>query len=204
MAGKAGRKALIKVSGTATAFTDEACTNTVANLEYQITDSAKRVWDRTATITVSVGGTPVAATTYTLNRLTGTVIFGSASVRVVTVTGSYLPLSTAAECKEYSYALAAELLDDSVFGDTWRTFVQGLKKISGSLGRWYIDAYFTDALTAGEPVAVEFYSDSSGSFDVRCWALLNQAQIQSPIAGLIDESVSFEGVTDSDLRAISG
>lgn len=102
-----GRKALVKVSGAGVAFLDEATTKVTANTVYQITDAAKRVWDRSATITVEVdadgagaGGFVVAAaSTYTVNRLTGTITFNADQGvdAIVRVDGTYLPLSTAAE-----------------------------------------------------------------------------------------------------------
>ncbi len=201
-----GRKALVKVSGTSSAFAAEATTAVTAGTVYQITSTAKRVWDRSATITVLKDAVAQAATLYTLNRLTGTITFGSTvGASVITVTGSYLPLSTAAEAKQYSYTVSQSPLDDTAFADSWNTKVLSLKSVSGSLSEWHTaDTYFTDALVAGDPVVLEMYSDSAGSADVKIWAMLNQTQIESALESLVGKSVDFVGAADADGRTISG
>lgn len=206
MAGTAGRKALVKVSGDATAFTNEA-TTTADDTVYQITSATKRVWDRFVTIVVKDGGVEVDAEAdpYTINRLTGKVTFESSDAgRVITVSGDYLPLSAAAEAKDYNYGMTATLLDDSAFGDSWRTRVQGLKAIAGKLGRWLsADTVFSDALTDDTPVVIEMYSNGAITRDFIFWATINSDEMQAPLQGLLEESVSFEGTVDADLRTIS-
>ena len=59
MAPRAGYATVLEVGGTSTAFTGEATTNTTGNT-YQITNSAKRVLDPAAAVTVKDGGAPVA------------------------------------------------------------------------------------------------------------------------------------------------
>lgn len=211
-----GRKALVKVSGAGVAFTDEATTKVTANTVYQITNAAKRVWDRVAAIVVEVdadgaggGGYAVAAaSTYTVNRLTGTITFNSDQGvdAIVRVDGTYLPLSTAAEGRSYAYELSASYPPRPKFGDSAVVRPdRGLLDITGSIGRWYsTDDYFTDALTAGVPVVLEFYSDSTGAFDCRAWAILEKDGIQSVVDGLVEEDVEFVGAADADGRSISG
>lgn len=211
-----GKKALVKVSGEGVEFTDEATTRVTANTVYQITNAAKRVWDRSATITVEVdadggggGGYAVAdPDTYTINRLTGTVTFDDdqGADAIVRVDGTYLPLSTAAEGRAYAYELSASNPPGSQFGDTAVVRpAQGLLDIAGSVGAWHsADTYFSDALLAGVPVVLEFYSDSSGAFDCRAWVLLEKDGIQSVIDGLVEEDVEFVGAADADGRTISG
>lgn len=208
MAGKSGKKAQVKVSGAATAFTDEATTEVTADTVFQITDTAKRVWDRTATITVKVDTVTQASSLYTLNRLTGTVTFLSAigAAAVVTVSGSYLPLSTAAEAKSYRYSVNGVVASKAAFGASWDTNLAGIKNVAGSLSEWHdpADTYFTDALVAGSPVVIEFWSNSAGAFDAKCWALLDSTGISAVLTGNVEESVSFVGTTDADGRTISG
>lgn len=202
-----GRKALVKVTGSAVAFTTEATTRLTANTVYQITSATKRVWSPTATITVYKDAVSQSAALYTLDRLNGKITFlsdigGSA---VVTVSGDYLPLSTAAEAKEYSYEISKDVLDDTAFGDSYRTKVPGLMSVSGSISRWYsTDTYFSDAVQSDTPVVLEMWSDSSASFDCRLWAFISRDGTTAPLKGLVDESVSFIGTTDTDLRSISG
>lgn len=206
MTATAGRKAQVKVSGAPVVFTGEATTKLVANTVYQVTNAVKQTWDRAVAITVKKDGVAQAAALYTLNRLTGTVTFLAdiGGAPVVTVDGSYLPLSLAAEAKQFNYDLIAQQLEDNQFGDTDVTRVQGLQDVQGTIGRWYsVDTYFGDALVAGVPVVIEFSSNSAGAFDRRLWADINKDGMMAAIAGLIDESVSFVGSPDADGRILS-
>lgn len=203
----AGRRALVKVSGTAVAFTDEATTNVGGDLKtYQINATAKRVWDRTAAVTVKKNTVVQATTLYTVNRLTGTIVFNNVILitDTVTVSGQYLPMTTAAEAKEYAYNLQAQNQDDTEFSDTFITRKQGLKTITGSLSKWYVDGTFEGYLNNETPKVLELYSDSSGAFDVKAWVLLSKEGISAVVSGLVEESVDFEGITDIDGRTISG
>jgi hypothetical protein len=205
-----GRKALVKVSGAAVAFTDEATTANVDRTRYQVTNAAKRVWDRTAAVVVErdTGGGygVVASTEYTLNRLKGTVIFNSAQAvgAAVRVDGSYLPMSTAAEAKAYSINASANNADASVFGDGWVKRQQARLDITGTISKFKTtDSYFYDKLIAGEPVLLEFFSDSSVDADTKVWALLNQEEITAGADGLVEEPIVWEGTQDADKRVVS-
>jgi len=210
----AGRKALVKASGAAVAFLDEPTTKVTANTVYQITNTAKRVLDRTATITVEVdadgagaGGFVVAdPSTYTLNRLTGTVTFSADQGvdAVVRMDGSYLPLTTVAEARSYSYALAGENATDNEFGDSYVTRLQVMKDASGSLSRWYdTSTYWQDAFTGGTVFVLEFYSDSTAAYDLKMWAILDTNALSAAFNGLVEQEVAFSGTVDSDNRMVT-
>lgn len=193
----AGKKALVKVPGTAIAFTAEA-TATGDAKSYQIVNTAKRIWSPTATISVLIGGV-AAGEAYTLNRLTGTVIFAVTNFAraAVTVTGSYLPLSTVAEAKDYSWQIAGQNVPDNAFGDEWVTRVNAGFDVTGSLGRWWIDTYFSAALLADTPLVFQFFTDAT-TVDFTCWARLSRRSVQSALRGLSEEMLDFEGTTDND------
>lgn len=199
----AGKKALVKVSGTAVAMVAEAC-GTTDTITYQVTSAAKRVLSRTGTVTVKDGGVATAEA-YTLNRLTGTVTFGSAQARTITIDADYLPMATAAEAHEYSYTLTSQNHEVPRFGDNYQRRIAGQRDISGSLSLWHANTDYIDMLTdsGDEPVVLEFYSNSANAFDLRCWALLNSDEVKSAVSGPNTESVSFSGTTDADGRAIS-
>lgn len=199
----AGKKALVKVSGAAVGMTAEATTAS-GNITYQITNAAKRVLSLSGTVTVKDGGVATVEA-YTLNRLTGTITFGSATARTITVDADYLPMATAAEAHEYSYSLTAANSEVPRFGDNYQRRIGGMKDISGSLSLWHANSDYIDILTGDDPVVLEFYSNSSGAFDLRCWALLDSDEVKSAVTGgAATESVSFSGTTDADGRAISG
>src|SRR4051812_21765948 len=100
MPGIAGRKALVKVTGAPVAFAGEATTDSGDHQTYQITNAAKRVWDRATTLVVKVAAV-VTVESYTFNRLTGKVTFATVNAGrgAVTLDGAYLPLSVAIGAK---------------------------------------------------------------------------------------------------------
>lgn len=209
----AGFKAQVNVSGAPVAFTDEPTTPNADLTSYQINDTLKRVWDAQADITVEQstdGGTTWSTAdpkTYTLNRLTGTVLFSAAlaSGEKVRVSGLYLPMSKAAEAYEYKYSIEADNQDQHEFGQVYNKRIQGLKDVSGSIKRWYqTNSFFFDALTSGNVVIIEFYSDSSAaSPDLKVWAILSGDKPSVKVDGLVEEEIDFEGTQDRDGRTIA-
>lgn len=260
-----GKKALIKVAGTAIAFVGEA-TTAAANLTYQITDTIKQIIDYSSAVKVhklTTNGTAITGTTttnirivahglvtgdliinttrsnaarlitfvdvdnftvmaitgqttgdiigryptelstaYTVDRISGTIVYGSALSRTIRVSAAYIPTSIAAECKEYKLAINGESVDVTKFQDDWLTKIQGLKSAEGSLSRWLTtDTFFSAALIAGLPVVIELYSQDTNTPD-RLFAILNKVEMSAVIAGANEEAVSFES-TDKMLMAYS-
>jgi hypothetical protein len=139
-------------------------------------------------------------TAYTLNRLNGTATYSTAVSRTIRITGNYLPMSTAAECKEWSLTANGSMIDTTKFQQDWISKIQGLKSAEGSLSQWWsIDTYFIDALISGNPVVIELYAQDTLDPD-RVWALLNSSEISAAVDGAVEEAVSFES-TDKLLMA---
>ena len=206
----AGRKALVRVPGTALTLTAEAAANSGDNKTYRITNTAKRILDPQATITVLVAAVATGEV-YTLNRLRGEVVFATVNAGrgVVTITGSYLPMASAAATKSYAYSLAASQLDVTTF-DSANTNVgfidriQGTFDVSGSLGlRWSSDFALRDALLNAPVIVIEFYSDRAAVRDLACWALLNKRGLESAIDSSTEITVEFQGTADRDGIAAS-
>lgn len=205
MSGLAGKRALVKVSGTPVAFTSEATTDSGDHQTYQITDPLKRVWDRATALVVKVGGT-VTGESYTFNRLTGKVTFASVNAgrAAVTLTGAYIPLSVAVGGKSFSIQIAVNTLDDSDFDGVntasgFATKQIGTKDVSGSVSKWAAttDTYFRSALLQGDPVVIEFFSDRTASTPTfTCWALIDKDSLSAPQDGLIEDSITFTGAAD--------
>jgi hypothetical protein len=73
----------VKIGGTPTSFSNEACTKVTANTVYQITDATKRVLDPNTALTVEVdadggwrrGVRDRSASTYTVDYMFGKVTF---------------------------------------------------------------------------------------------------------------------------------
>lgn len=132
-----------------------------------------------------------AATEYTLNRLNGKVTYPSSASRTIRISGSYLPMSVAAYCREMSHSNAADLLDTSVFGLTHKSKLAGLKSASGTLTHIdVVDTVFVDALTSGTPLVLE---DRTAAADApnRYWALIESAEMAAAIADVQTQSVSW-------------
>jgi hypothetical protein len=201
----ASRKVRVKVSGAPVAFTTEATTNAGDNLNYQITNAAKRVWDRSATISVFKDAVLQSDTLYTVNRLSGRITFlASQGASVITVSGSYLPMSLAAEAKMVALSFIAENEDESTFEDDDVVRMQVQRDCSGRLGRWEIDEYFRDALVAGDPVVLELFLDGAGIVPkAKIWAILNSAETTGAQRALQEEEVAFEGAADVDGRSFT-
>jgi hypothetical protein len=198
----AGKKALVKVSGNPVAFTNEATTANADLTVYQITDTTKRVWDRTAPITVERstddGATWVTLDPetdgYKLSRLDGSVVFDAAQAAgtLIRVSGDYLPMSTAAECYEWSSNITGGTIDVTKFQAEWSEKIQGLKSAEGSLSRWWdIDTYFTDALISGNPIVIELYAQDDLEPD-KIWAILTSDEMSAAVDGAVEDAVSFE------------
>jgi len=184
-----GRLAKVKVSGAPVPFVDEA-TTTSDQLTFQISTEAKRVLDLDEEVVVKVDGVAVSSG-FTVKRISGKVVFFEAETGVVTVSASYLPLSIAAECYEYSFTIDADTRETTVFGMNHKRREPGLLSGSGSLGQWYtVDMYFINALLSGKPVVIEMYPGDTTDPD-RIFALLDSDEIGAAVADSVNESVSF-------------
>lgn len=199
----AGKKVKLKATSSAVAFVDEAC-STSDNTTYQITDIAKRIWSPTATITVKDSAVPTVES-FTINRLKGTITFGSASARTITVSGDYLPSADILEAFDYSLDLSANNEQDSAFGDEWITREQTLKDVTGSFSQWrLVDNTMFDHLVNADQLVIEIFDDNTNPDPfLRLWCRLATDSLSASVDSLIEEAIDFEGTTDSDGRAVT-
>lgn len=190
MAELAGKSVVIKVSGAATSMTGEV-TSTEDDTVYQITEATKRVLDRDTAPTVLDGGSATEEA-YTVNYLNGTITFEEADEnRVITVTGKYLPMTTAAYAYDMSRREECDLADVTPFGSTNKKRLAMLKSMSGSLSHFNLeDTTFLDALQAGVPVVIED-RDAAASEPNRVWALLESSELKAAIADPQNETVTW-------------
>jgi hypothetical protein len=140
-----------------------------------------------------------AAATYSLNRLNGMATFTSAASRTVLISGSYLPMTTAAYAQNSSDSRACDMLEANEFGLTHKKRVAGLLSASGTLSQLnMVDTTYSNALTAGVPIVIEI-STSSTAEPNRYWALLESDEIAAAVESLQNETVSWVSY-DSWLR----
>ena len=203
MPGISGRKALIKVAGALVAFSGEATVDTGDHQTYQISNAAKRIWDRTTPLVVDVGGTPTGET-YTFNRLNGTVKFATpnAGRGAVTLSGAYLPTAIAVGSTGYSYSITKQTLVDTDFDSAftnngYNTSQSGMLDAEGSVnGRLTVDTTLRDLLLAGDPVVVQFFSDRAAAADLTMWALLDKDTLSAAMDAIQESAITFKGSGD--------
>ncbi len=205
MPGVAGRKALVRVVGAGIAFVTEACTNSGDNLNYQITNTIKRIWDPNLSVTVFSNAVLQAASTYKLNRLTGKITFAaSQGANPVTVTGTYLPTAISARAKSYQWSLEATLAEDNDFDGVntlsgWTSKVQQARDIKGSVvAKITSDQYFQALLLNGGLAVLEFFPDRTAAHDIICWAIMDKEDVQISLTNITERSIAFVGEVDID------
>lgn len=200
-----GRQALIKASGTGVGMTAEATTDGGSHTDYQITDAAKRIISPYASVTVLKDAVAESAANYTINRLTGTVTFLSALVgtEAITVTSTYLPMTTIADASEWSLDISNNSEDASVLGDTWMKRENTLGDVSGSLNRFHVDNAFITKVVAQAVIMLEFYVQSSSIPEARAWAILTGVATDPQATSLITEGMDWVGTIDTEGRSLA-
>jgi len=194
MAKKAGYLVSVKVSGDKLSLTAEPC-GTSDNTVYQITDTDKQILDKTSTITVKDDGVETAEE-YTLNRLDGTVTFGSAVARTITIDGFYLPMTTVASAHAAGLDRACTIINVPVFRASYKDKIPGQLSASISLEDFDVtDTYFVDALQAGDPVVVELNSDT-GTLINRIWTVLESVALAAAIDSPQNNAVSGQSTDE--------
>jgi hypothetical protein len=191
MAELAGKDVTIKVSGDATTMTGEA-TSTTDDQVYQITNATKRVLDFDTPPTVLDDGVETEEA-YTVNYLSGRITFEDVDEArgPITVTGKYLPMSTAAYANDMSHSRNCDLLDADRFGLTHKNRIAGLKSASGVIGHIDMtDETYSDALTAGEPLVIEIVP-ASGIEPTRYLALLESDEMKAALDGVQSATVTW-------------
>lgn len=206
MAATAAHSTVVKATGTSTSMTDEATTNT-SGKTYQVTNSAKRVIDPTVAITVKDDAVAVdAADIESVDFLFGTVTFvGGYTVNgAVTITGNYLPLHTLSYAREFEITDSNMLPDATVFTDTVVKRKQTLQALAVRLGLLERVGTVFDGgskslasfITSGGLMVLEVNIGGSGTI-FRAMVIGESTSAGAQVAGLLDESVSLQGLTAS-------
>lgn len=173
--GFAGYVAKIYKSGTPTALNDEPM-SLVSGKTYQVTDTAKRCFDRNTAITFEDNGSPVSANDIAeIDWLFGRVTFatGYTVTGPVTVTGNYLPLTQVARANAFTLTQTANPIDDTDFetaqgNQGHRTFIYGLKTVSLDLTGIYASSNAYRALLASRSeLVIEINPDGNAKSRAR-------------------------------------
>lgn len=190
----------LEIQGTSTAMTAEAC-SLVAGTTYQVTNSAKRILDPGVAVTVKDGGVAIAADQVTIDYLFGKFTLSGAPGGAVTVDASYIPPVTLAECSSFEVEGSANLLPDSVFGDTFVGRTAGLKTAKATVTTFAAPQYDHDTgagtkvietlREAGTPVLLSVRPGGSGDY-FRGWFLIQDTKPSSDVDGLAQLTISLE------------
>lgn len=196
--GFAGYQATVKKVGTSTTFTTQACT-LVSGKTYQINDTTKRIWDRTATFTVFDNAVDHTADVLSIDFLFGKVTFKSTYTVTgpVTVTGKSFPVSSLGSIRGFTLTQNAEAIDDSDYATVqanggYRTHHQGLRTVSVELpGVFKAVNDMVGLLESRAEVIIEVNPDGTGKSLARgFFRAVNQRQ-SGNVGALEEENVTF-------------
>jgi hypothetical protein len=199
MAALAGRRAdvyIVAGDQAGTAFTQEACTGDAARIKYQINNTAKRYWSTTTAITVETSPdgavwTAQPTSEYQIGYAGGFVLFAvaRASGTQVRVTGAYLSTAQLTECKDWALNVDIQTAEDTVFGDSWRTFPYVKRGGTVNLGRFWVDNYFVTNI--GGPFLLVLYADQPANVRYELTGRMTAESLTAATAGLVEQGVTF-------------
>lgn len=207
MAAIQGRKGELWLqSGSATAFTTEAC-SLVSGTTYQIDDAAKRQWDPTTTPTVYDDGSP--ETPSEIQYPIGCVVLAEAPSGAVTVTGKHYATTQIGLVQNWALDLEQDTLESTALGDTARSFVglgllgwsatfEALTEATGTLGA---KALANATAGTGYRLVWKFYEDEPNDLVWIGYATFTSWQALSDVMALIRETCSVQG--DGDIYYVT-
>lgn len=190
--GAPGYLASIKKSGTSTPFSDEGMTNTTGNV-WQITDSAKEVFDRDTLPDFFDNGVPIPTNDIVkIDYLYGRVTFTGIKTGPITVDGDFFPMTEVAGAKDAALNRTSAIHDDTDTSNQGaHTKISGLHDISLTLGRWDdVSHSFTDIINNRVPVVIEYAPSPSKSY--RGWFVAESSGQTLDLDALLEESISFQ------------
>lgn len=219
MAATPGYKGWIKVGGTSTATTGEAC-SLVSGKTYKVTNRAKSVLDPAVARTWKDNGVAVSAANIASENLNGgTVTFtaGYTPTTPITVDANYIPLNAvAAVTKVTSFSAPNTLVETTAInGSGYKTRTATTQDAMAELELTDDLRTDLDPTAIGEqswvtleqnrtPVMVEFNPDG-GSVDVfRFWGVLEDCKVSTDANGLFTGTVSAKLADRGTALALAG
>lgn len=196
--GFAGYQATVKKVGTSTTFTTQA-TTLVSGKTYQITDTTKRIWDRTTVPTVFDNAIDHTADVESIDFLYGKVTFKSTYTVTgpVTVTGKSFPTTAVGSIKGFTLTQNADAIDNSDYATVqanggYKTHQPGLRTVSVELpGVFKAINGMVALLESRAEVIIEINPDGNGKSLCRgFFRPINQRQ-SGNVGALEEENVTF-------------
>ena len=203
--GYAGYLAKILQPGTPTATTGEACT-LVSGKTYQINDTAKRIWDRSATIVVYDNAVDHSADVQDIDYLFGKVTFDSSYTvtGAVTVDVTYLPMTQLGKGQSYNLTMSANPIDNTDFATAqanggYKTFEPGLRTVALELSGIFDATVNSKAdLAARNELIVEIDPAGDQSSLARGFFKIVDTGQSGDVGALEEETLSLELTVPED------
>lgn len=193
MTASASYTSSIKKSGTSTPFSGEGMSNTSGNT-FRIDDVTKRIFDRDGAFTFYEDAVAILSSDIVnVDYLFGTVEFLTSKAGVITVDGSYMPVTDIAGAKEYTVNISSTIIDITDFSTSgYRSKEYGILDASVSLSRFDdMSNTFSDVLNNREAVVIEINPAGSTEY-IRGWFKLESDGKSGEVNAVEEESLSFQ------------
>jgi len=200
----AGKNSMLYFTGSATAVTSQSMT-LVSGKTYKASSATHRIWDPTASVVVYDGGTPIAASGYTIDHLFGQVTLVSSPGGTVTADFSYLAIGAVAQVRGASVDMTADLADSTSYGDEAHDFEKTTCDCSGTMDlQQHGDETIVssksirDLLEAKEKLVIDLVLGDSGYMWRGFVVLKSSGGKSSPANNLVTRNVAFVGSVNGD------
>jgi len=204
---RAGYQCAIRRGGIPTSMTAEACT-TLSSTRFQVTTSARRCIDPSQPWHITVSGATLSYANVTaFDFLFGEFTVASPLAAAPTLTGTFVPLTTASEfiseVKSHSLAESTVLLDTTVYTSTspFRRRIDGLADATLSLDMLVNPndmARLATLFSNGSDVFIDVNSGSSPLF--RGIGKIVSLERSTTVDGLVEASVEWQLAAARDDR----
>lgn len=196
--GFAGYVATIKLTGTPTTMTAEAC-SLVSGKTYKITSATKSIIDPATALVVLDNAVDHTADVLSVDYVMGRVTFKSAYTVTapVTVTGKYLPTTAIASAQSFTLTMTAEATDTTDFATAQanggqRTFVQGLQTVSMEVkGFQNATNAWRTKLNARTPIVIDISPDGGGLSIMRGFFDVTTQNLSGTVGNIENESIKL-------------
>lgn len=207
----AGYATTVSITGDSTAFANTVLTEVTTDTVFQMPSASQRILDPSVAITVQVdadgGGAgayaTVAADTYVVDYLNGTVTFPTplAGVATVRMSGSYLALLPVAEARRVTIDRTRDELENTVFGNSEKRYMAGQRSAEGEIES--LDIGTTDLDAGASTVTIEALFNAGtpkllqvaiGTKTFRAWVRLFGLSAESSPSELVTANITWKAI----------
>lgn len=189
-----GMTGAVYVGADPVSFSNKPCTGDDESKRYQIDDTTLRYWDLMSPVEVKVDG-DVVTEGFKIEHICGCIVFDEEldDDPDVTVSGKALTLVQAGGFFNWSLDGDADDADATTFASGgWKEFVRTLIGWNGTAEAYWGDYRFFESL--GKTVILKLYTDAGDAQDCfEGFAIISDEGIESPVEGLVGESIDFTG-----------